>query len=346
VSILSPLRRVNRIARQAWRRIFPGALILFYHRVADIASDPFEQAVSVRNFEEQLQFLHRHAAPCSLTDMIEYSRKGRIPARSVAVTVDDGYVDSLYAVKPLLERYNIPATFFVCGGLIGSSMEFWWDELERLLLMPGTLQGGCPDHLKPFVSADQWEAGRDYTFEESKLYTNWKFFDQIDPTPRHTLLRIIHARFRQLHRNEQTGLLHKLRDCCRNQLPVRSSYIPLKEQELVHLAKGKSVEIGGHTLFHASLSSLTSVEQQNEILEGNRRLEQIINREVRLFSYPFGDFCAETIELVRNTKLLAACTTQARPVRAKENIYALPRLWPRNWNGDEFGFHLRHWLRG
>src|SRR5688572_28754639 len=62
-----------------------------------------------------------------------------VPSRAVAVTVDDGYVDNLAEAQPLLARREVLATVFVATDLVGRASEFWWDELERLLLQPGVL---------------------------------------------------------------------------------------------------------------------------------------------------------------------------------------------------------------
>ncbi len=56
---------------------------------------------------------------------------GNLPARTVAITFDDGYADNLSTALPLLERYEIPASCFVVSGTLGR--EFWWDEAVRLL---------------------------------------------------------------------------------------------------------------------------------------------------------------------------------------------------------------------
>jgi peptidoglycan/xylan/chitin deacetylase (PgdA/CDA1 family) len=75
----------------------------------------------------------------------------------VVITFDDGYADNLHNAKPLLERYDIPATVFVTTGHIGHEREFWGDELDRLLLQPSTL----PELLGLSINGSpyQWELG-------------------------------------------------------------------------------------------------------------------------------------------------------------------------------------------
>jgi peptidoglycan/xylan/chitin deacetylase (PgdA/CDA1 family) len=57
---------------------------------------------------------------------------------AVAITFDDGYSDNCHAAKPLLERLSVSATLFLMTGYIGRR-EFWWDELERVVLGAGDL---------------------------------------------------------------------------------------------------------------------------------------------------------------------------------------------------------------
>jgi peptidoglycan/xylan/chitin deacetylase (PgdA/CDA1 family) len=60
-------------------------------------------------------------------------RDGKLPARTVVVTFDDGYRDNFVNAKPLLEKHDVPATLFLTSGYIESSRGFWWDEMERVL---------------------------------------------------------------------------------------------------------------------------------------------------------------------------------------------------------------------
>lgn len=90
-------------------------LALMYHRVNTLRPDPWTICVSPRHFEEHLQVIRGLSA-------------------DVAITFDDGYADNFQNAQPLLEKYETPATVFVTSGLVGSSYEMWWDELERKYL--------------------------------------------------------------------------------------------------------------------------------------------------------------------------------------------------------------------
>ena len=128
------LQRVNGIRRA-------GVAILMYHRVCDAASDPWGLCVSRAHFNEHMEHLRRHCAVLSLRKLIALLVAGRLPKRAVVLTFDDGYADNLWNAKPILERFELPATFFVASGYVGQTCEFWWDELGRLLLQARTLPG-------------------------------------------------------------------------------------------------------------------------------------------------------------------------------------------------------------
>src|SRR5690606_36408110 len=131
------MRRGTRTLTRWWgRRFRPQALILLYHRVTTLENDPWSLAVTPEHFAEHMEVLRRYTYPLPLRDLVQRVRTGRFPEGSVAITFDDGYRDNLYAAKPLLERHEIPATVFIATGYTGREREFWWDELEALLLEP------------------------------------------------------------------------------------------------------------------------------------------------------------------------------------------------------------------
>jgi peptidoglycan/xylan/chitin deacetylase (PgdA/CDA1 family) len=59
------------------------------------------------------------------------------------------------------------------------------------------------------------------------------------------------------------------------------------------------VTIGSHTMRHPRLTALDDSEAWEEIHESRVRLERVLGREVRLFSFPYGDFNAKLVDLCR-----------------------------------------------
>jgi hypothetical protein len=150
---------------------------------------------------------------------------GDIEDRSVAITFDDGYADNLHNARPLLERYGMPATFFLTSGYIGREREFWWDELERLILQPGTL----PEVLDVSVNGStyKWKLGKaaHYSSEEAaqrrRRWLRWRGrYDAYGSRRRlyYSLWELLYS----LREGERDRLLEKLRAATR-QAPSRFS---------------------------------------------------------------------------------------------------------------------------
>jgi peptidoglycan/xylan/chitin deacetylase (PgdA/CDA1 family) len=117
-------------ARWIRSRSGPRGVVLGYHRVADERRDPLGLCTPPAVLERHLQAIRRYGEPVRLIDLAVATRNGRPPPGAVAVTFDDGYADLLSIAKPLLERYEIPATVFIVTGCLGG--EFWWDEFLRI----------------------------------------------------------------------------------------------------------------------------------------------------------------------------------------------------------------------
>ena len=95
--------------------------ILVYHviGVAPVPGYPF--SISRAEFHLHLQWLRsRGYASVNLDDLVAArSGRGRLPARPVILTFDDGYRDTVSTAAPLLVDYGFTATFFFVTGLLG-----------------------------------------------------------------------------------------------------------------------------------------------------------------------------------------------------------------------------------
>lgn len=99
--------------------------IVCYHRVNSELRDGV--TVPPDTFERQIALISRHYQVISLADLVAGQVDRTSPRPIVAVTFDDGYRDNYETAAPILLRYRVPATFFVCTGLIGAEFGFQHD---------------------------------------------------------------------------------------------------------------------------------------------------------------------------------------------------------------------------
>jgi len=90
--------------------------ILMYHSVG-YNRKTSKYILSPEDFEEDLRWLsERGYRSVSVSELVAYvNGKGDLPERPVVITLDDGYLNNLTYVLPLLERYGMKATVSVVG---------------------------------------------------------------------------------------------------------------------------------------------------------------------------------------------------------------------------------------
>ena len=106
--------------------------ILMYHRIAN-QSDFFRLGEPLASFVEQMEYIRSECNVLPLDDIGRGLANGERLHRAVAVTFDDGYVDTIPCAT-IMSELDIPATFFITTEQLDAPLEFWWDTLTRLLL--------------------------------------------------------------------------------------------------------------------------------------------------------------------------------------------------------------------
>ncbi len=112
--------------------------ILMYHyvREVDAASDPtgYNLSVAPGQFAAQLDWLAEQGyTPIRMDQAIRCLHgEAGCPARPVALTFDDGYMDAYTTALPLLRQHGFVATFYIVSGFIGHEGYMGWHELEAL----------------------------------------------------------------------------------------------------------------------------------------------------------------------------------------------------------------------
>jgi len=78
--------------------------------------------------EGHFALLKEHYNIISLADYLDYRTNAhkQLPAKPLVVTLDDGHAGN-YLLKPIFEKYKIPATIFLCSGLADTNRHFWFE---------------------------------------------------------------------------------------------------------------------------------------------------------------------------------------------------------------------------
>lgn len=105
----------------------PTARILVYH------GTPAHEAAM---FERQLRWLKRRFDIVPLGTLAAAAADGAI-GRMAALTFDDGLRSNVSVAYPILRKLAIPATFFVCPGLVDRAAWLWTHEVRRRLARLG-----------------------------------------------------------------------------------------------------------------------------------------------------------------------------------------------------------------
>ena len=315
------------------------ALVLMYHHIATPCADPSALAVSAANLAEHLQVLKRVAKPRSLQALTDRLFNGSLEAQTVVVTFDDGYRDNLVDAWPLLERYKIPATIFVAAGASNRRPPYWWDELDRLLLTPGTL----PSHFDLTLSGQtvRCDLGPSATYDEdaARRFRNWRVWEDA-PTARHALYRSLHDLLQTLQPPEQAAVMDDVRrwsGACDNHVRAHER---LTDAEIVCLASSRLIDIGGHTVTHPALATLPPKQQSEEIDRNKHHLESLAGRPLKSFAYPSGVYSEETTGIVRDAGYACACSAVIGPVHHDADPFQLPRRSVHDCDGETF----QRWL--
>lgn len=328
------------------RRTRGPGLVLMYHSIADVASDPWALHVQPDRFAEHVEVIARRFAPTPLRQIRDAPRglRSRPP---VAVTFDDGYANNLHHAAPHLERYGVPATVFVVSGFVGREDECWWDALERALLDPEVRH---PAEIRVPVGGreQRWSLAENVegSDEEVPRTHEWRAWEE--PT------RLEQQAYRQLW--ERLLLLDEearrlaIQSVCKqtgDERTARATHRLLSPAELLGLGRKSTIEIGAHTVTHPMLTSLPPDRQHEEICGSKRQLEDWLDRPVESFAYPYGKaehFTAGTVASVRVSGFAYSCTGDPARVTAGTDPFRLPRFHVGNWDGDVFEERLRNWL--
>lgn len=281
--------------------------ILIYHRVLANPDPLHPDEVVAESFDAQMRFFSRHFVVLPLLEAARLLKQGKLPRRACCITFDDGYADNLTVALPILQRYRLPATVFVATGYLGGQTMFN-DAVTHAI-------AACA---KPQLDLSELDLGR-HVLETI--------------SDRRTAIDVILKRFKfRSPETRETDLQKLLAIAECGPLPPG----PMLSRDQVRNLADQGVEIGGHTVMHPILTSVSDERARSEIVDGKRELETITGGPVKVFAYPNGkpqrDYAACHVDMVKAAGFDFAVNTVNGLATPMSDPFQLPRFLP--WGGS------------
>jgi peptidoglycan/xylan/chitin deacetylase (PgdA/CDA1 family) len=223
----------------------------------------------------QLRLLKAHYDLISPEDALAW-REGRreLPPRAVLLTCDDGLMNCLTDMLPVLRQEGMRCLFFVTGASAGEARTMLWYE-ELFLLFLRASAGRFEISCEGVVIQDELESREQ---RRAIWWNSVKRLSRLDEASRASFLRAVRIQVK----------LEAARDFDEENPASCRRFGLLRCGELRELASA-GMTIGAHTLSHPVLSQLPPEVAYAEISESRMRLESVLQQRIWAFAHPFGD---------------------------------------------------------
>lgn len=283
-----------------------NVIILCYHRVGNNEPDPYLVNVNIKNFEQQMKYIHDNYKILRLQDRLKND------SRAVVLTFDDGYYDNYCNALPILKQYSIPATFFIPTDNIGFEKELWDQDLLRILYYRTIDSSLCIEN--EIVEINQINLNKNINQLHSIML-------KLNPIARIKIIKLLEAKL-------------KPSIACRKMSRL------MNEKEIFDLSANELMDVGVHTCTHTALANLDYNEQLKEISQAKEKLEKITGKYIDTIAYPFGrkgyHYNEYTLNIVKKLNFSRGVTTNNSQIRANTSMLELPRIHVGDWDRNKF----------
>jgi peptidoglycan/xylan/chitin deacetylase (PgdA/CDA1 family) len=312
---LAPLQLAKRaisssgLVRLVGNMAEPAVAILRYHALHE---DPNQNentigrgiTHSAASFEIEMKTVAMKFHPISLTDLLSALQDGcRLPRRAVVITLDDGYADNFEIAAPILNKYGIPACFYIMVGPIDTGGVPWFVRIRYAMAQ---------------TTVSHWRDPEGKLHElSSREHRTKAFWSASQALAKTTGI-------------QQEHLLKKIESELDVE-PLTASHCKMLTWDQVRALHKAGHIIGSHTVSHANSAYIGSAELDAELAMSKKRLEEELQAPIIHFSYPSPilepHFSSETIEQSRRVGYRTAVTCAPGVVRLGDNPLSLQRVF-------------------
>jgi peptidoglycan/xylan/chitin deacetylase (PgdA/CDA1 family) len=297
-------RKLGVFSRLARRLPSRSIAIVMYHGVTKLPPPVFDWCqLDEARFEEEIAFLSQEYRVIPLAEAVDRLSRGLpLPQRGVVLTFDDGFRNIFTTARPILERYQVPATIFLVTSLIEMRQPPWLERLLNVLL----------------------------TSSRASVRFNGKEWPLTTGQHRAAVYQALSAWLKAMEVGEKEKRLAELHQALGGQslVTLDSPYATMNWEEIEQLARTGLVSFGSHTHTHQILSRC-SLERQHGELSISRDILREHLGGADFFAYPNGswtDFTEDTKNLLVELGYRCGLATVPGLNSAGANLYELRRI--------------------
>ena len=293
-------------------------LILMYHNFVDAATQKsnwfYRDSPNPSQFEAALITLKKDFRVITVEDAVkELIEHGTLLQKSIAITIDDGYLSSYNIAYPLLKKHGLRATVYLTTDWIGKQIYPWWRMFGDFVAnstISNELIGKIEALLNRSIELNIAAINGDFNRYHS-LYTKVEnIIRRMDDSSRLDILENL----RNIFIGDQSIAQNKENILTWGQIREMSSY---------------GIRFGAHTCSHINLSYSELDSAEREIAESKRKIEQSIDSPVDGFAYPYGhDIVAyeKFVPVLKKHDYKYACASMTGNVVPGSDLFMLHRL--------------------
>jgi peptidoglycan/xylan/chitin deacetylase (PgdA/CDA1 family) len=260
--------------------------------------------IDVGKLDMHFNYFKKYFDVVPLKEMFNAYRDNKKPNKpTIAITFDDGYENNYTRVFPLLEKYKIPASFYIVSSCIGDPNYILWPDVIEIVRSKVT---------SPQIEIDGMlfsKVGRYGLFAKeinSDIYT----YIKNNNIKRDDILEKLKIKY------DFKSLLKKT---------DREVYKLISKEQLQKFASSSLVEIGSHSHQHYNLDCIESELAAKELVISKQIIEETINNDVVSIAYPDGGYNDEVKKLSINKGYKNLLAVKYKYDSDKEDINILPR---------------------
>jgi peptidoglycan/xylan/chitin deacetylase (PgdA/CDA1 family) len=250
-----------------------GGRIINYHGICKHSHLRYNTIfLQLKTFETHLKFYKKYCSVISLHDF--YEQRFNPDKFNICLTFDDGFANNYKYVLPLLEQYQMPATFFITA-ISNTGHDVLWNDFLAIVSKHGP---------------------QSFTYKNEQYVKNrhGKYISKVHGIG-------LADQLRSTTFDDKANLMKQLYQVCTfKEMGINQDYwLQMTGQQIRELSASPFATIGAHGYYHNDLARIPIEDAVDEMSRSKQYLENLINKPVTSLAFPYGTY---TPQLVRNAK--------------------------------------------